>query len=249
MTQLEALSRGARVRGVMGDRLVTVVDAKWFGQQAIELTYKIEETGQVGSRLVFRSDEPTLEVVEEGAHWAFDAPGDRFRLAMEATRIRLAYLFDPLLALSTSEVESLPHQISAVYETMLHRRPLRFLLADDPGSGKTILTQQLCFHTASPKNRILYFNTLSEPTAKTLRYLKQFEFFDAEKLGSSVQFVDLGVIVRSQGLEAASALIMEHVKKTNPAAIIPAVRQASIAWADASRHADAHAASSLRSCA
>ena len=139
MAPLEALTRGARLRGLAGDRIVTVVDVKWFGQQAIEVTYKISETGQVGNRLVYRGDEPTLEVIEEGVHWAFDAPGDRFRLAMEATRIRLAYLYDPLLALSTSQVEPLPHQISAVYETMLPHQPLRFLLADDPGAGKTIM--------------------------------------------------------------------------------------------------------------
>ena len=139
MAQLEALTRGARIAGLAGDQVAAVVDAKWFGQQAVEVTYKIEQTGQVGSRLVFRTDEPILEVIDQGAHWAFDAPGDRFRLAMEARRIRLAYLFDPLLALSTSQVEPLPHQISAVYETMLHRQPLRFLLADDPGAGKTIM--------------------------------------------------------------------------------------------------------------
>jgi superfamily II DNA or RNA helicase len=139
VAQLESLTRGARVRGLVGDQIATVVDVKWFGRQALEVTYKIDETGQVGSRLVFRGDEPTLEMLEEGAHWAFDAPGGRFRLVMEATRIRLAYLFDPLLALSTSQVDPLPHQISAVYETMLHRQPLRFLLADDPGAGKTIM--------------------------------------------------------------------------------------------------------------
>lgn len=87
MAHLEALTRGARVTGLAGDKVATVVDAKWFGQQAVEVTYKVEETGQVGSRLVFRADEPTLEVVDQGAHWAFDAPGDQFRLAMEARRV------------------------------------------------------------------------------------------------------------------------------------------------------------------
>ena len=51
----------------------------------------------------------------------------------------MAYLFDPLLAVHTSLVEPLPHQITAVYEEMLTRQPLRFLLADDPGAGKTIM--------------------------------------------------------------------------------------------------------------
>jgi hypothetical protein len=62
-----------------------------------------------------------------------------FRLVSEAQRIRLAYLFDPVLAVHTSVVDPLPHQITAVYESMLPRQPLRFLLADDPGSGKTIM--------------------------------------------------------------------------------------------------------------
>ena len=58
----------------------------------------------------------------------------------EALRIHLAHLFDPALAVHTSLVEPLPHQITAVYEAMLPRQPLRFLLADDPGAGKTIMT-------------------------------------------------------------------------------------------------------------
>ena len=71
--------------------------------------------------------------------WTFDADGALYRLVSEAQRIRLAHLFDPLLAVHTSLVEPLPHQITAVYESMLPRQPLRFLLADDPGSGKTIM--------------------------------------------------------------------------------------------------------------
>jgi superfamily II DNA or RNA helicase len=60
-------------------------------------------------------------------------------LVSEAHRIRLAHLFDPLVAVHSSLVEPLPHQITAVYESMLPRQPLRFLLADDPGAGKTIM--------------------------------------------------------------------------------------------------------------
>jgi circadian clock protein KaiC len=95
------------------------------------------------------------------------------------------------------------------------------VVAGPPGSGKTILTQQICFHTASAKQRVLYFSTLSEPTAKTLRYLNQLSFFDARKLDAGgIQFIDLGVMLRTQGLEEASKLIMEHVKKVKPAIVI-----------------------------
>ena len=74
-----------------------------------------------------------------GRPWSFDGDGALFRLVSEAQRIRLAHLFDPVLAVHTSVVEPLPHQITAVYEAMLPRQPLRFLLADDPGAGKTIM--------------------------------------------------------------------------------------------------------------
>jgi hypothetical protein len=78
--------------------------------------------------------------VEQGRPWSFDGDGALFRLVSEALRIRLAHLFDPVLAVHTSDVEPLPHQITAVYESMLPRQPLRFLLADDPGAGFEILT-------------------------------------------------------------------------------------------------------------
>jgi len=94
------------------------------------------------------------------------------------------------------------------------------VVAGPPGAGKTILTQQICFHNASPRSRVLYFNTLSEPTAKTLRYLSQFEFFDPERLEADIQFVDLGRILRTKGLEETSALVMEHVKKVKPAIVV-----------------------------
>jgi circadian clock protein KaiC len=94
------------------------------------------------------------------------------------------------------------------------------VLSGPPGSGKTILTQQIAFHNASPKDRVLVFGTLSEPTAKTLRHLKAFSFFDPKKIGSSVHFVDLGIMLRTKGLDAVSALIMEHVKKIKPALVV-----------------------------
>jgi superfamily II DNA or RNA helicase len=77
--------------------------------------------------------------VEAGRPWSFDGDAALFRVVAEAHRIRLAHLFDPVLAVHTSLVDPLPHQITAVYEAMLPRQPLRFLLADDPGAGKTIM--------------------------------------------------------------------------------------------------------------
>ena len=138
MTQLEQLVPGARVRGVVPDRPAAVVQVAWHGSSAVTLTYRTDD-GRVGDQLLYRDDETRLEVVEQGRPWSFDGDGELFRLVSEAQRIRLAHLFDPVLAVHTSIVEPLPHQITAVYEAMLPRQPLRFLLADDPGAGKTIM--------------------------------------------------------------------------------------------------------------
>ena len=136
--KLEDLQTNAAVRGILADGLVTVVNVQWFGSEAVELTYKTA-TGKVANELLYRDDEQRLEMAEVGRPWSFDGDGALFRLVSEAQRIRLAHLFDPVLAVHTSEVEPLPHQITAVYESMLPRQPLRFLLADDPGAGKTIM--------------------------------------------------------------------------------------------------------------
>ncbi len=132
--KLEDLRPQAVVRGVLPDRTVTVVNVQWFGTDALELTYK-DPAGRVANVLLYRDDEPRMELVEEGRPWSFDGDGALFRLVSEAHRIQLAYLFDPLLAVHTSLLEPLPHQITAVYESMLPRQPLGFLLADDAGHG------------------------------------------------------------------------------------------------------------------
>src|SRR5437764_1629734 len=136
--KLEQLLPSAAVRGVVPDALVGVVSVQWYGSTAVELTYKTA-AGKVANELLYRHDEPRIELVEQGRPWSFDGDGALFRLVSEAHRIRLAHLFDPVLAVHTSRVEPLPHQITAVYEAMLPRQPLRFLLADDPGAGKTIM--------------------------------------------------------------------------------------------------------------
>jgi hypothetical protein len=139
MTRLEDLVAGVSVRGLAPEGIVEIVSVDWYGDDAIQAVYR-DGGGSVKNRLLYREDEAALEVVTSGGSWTFDGDGAMLRLVSEAMRIRLAYLFDPYLAIHTSRIEPLPHQITAVYGEMLRRQPLRFLLADDPGAGKTIMT-------------------------------------------------------------------------------------------------------------
>lgn len=135
--KLEDIRAGMHMTGVVPGAPVTVVASTPLGQDAVELTFKSARTG-LDQRLLFRSDEAGL--AESGSTGAeFDADPEHFKIAAEAQRIQMAGLYDPMLAVATSDVEPLPHQIRAVYGELLPRTPLRYLLADDPGAGKTIM--------------------------------------------------------------------------------------------------------------
>lgn len=138
MAQLESITVGTTVTGITKEP-VTVVAAKWYGNAVLEITFK-DGKGQLASQLLYRENENAIEVLDSNLPWSFDADADLLRLTSEAYRINLAHVFDPYLAVHTSAIEPLPHQISAVYQEMLQRLPLRYILADDPGAGKTIMT-------------------------------------------------------------------------------------------------------------
>ena len=142
MLKLEEIKKNAAISGIEPGQVVRVVTTEPVGlddnYSALTIYYKTSD-GKLHERMLFRTDEAKLSLAEAGRPWAFDAPGEEFKLAAEAYRINLAHLFDPMMAVHTSNVEPLPHQITAVYESMLPRQPLRYVLADDPGAGKTIM--------------------------------------------------------------------------------------------------------------
>lgn len=139
MARLEEITVGSTIKGIIGDEPVSVVAAQWYGSNVLEITYK-DTRGVPGTQLLYRDSEPGIKVMSNHLPWSFDANAEQMKLASEAYRISLAHLFDPYLAVHTSSVEPLPHQISAVYQEMLPKLPLRYVLADDPGAGKTIMT-------------------------------------------------------------------------------------------------------------
>ena len=138
MIQLGDIKPGLALIGLEPGMIVTVIAAAPIGPGAAQVIYKLPD-GTIRERLVGSADIHTLAIATSERPWSFDGDGDAFKLAVEAKRIDLAFLFDPMMAVHTSNVEPLPHQITAVYESMLPKQPLRFVLADDPGAGKTIM--------------------------------------------------------------------------------------------------------------
>ncbi|NLO26754.1 MAG: DUF3883 domain-containing protein [Actinobacteria bacterium] len=191
MTRLEDLLPNCAVRGILPDGLITVVSVQWYGSDALELTYKTA-TGKVANEILYRHDETRLEVVEVGRPWSFDGDGALFQLVSEAQRIHLAHLFDPVLAVHTSMVDPLPHQITAVYQAMLPRQPLRFLLADDPGAGKTImaglLMKELIARGDLQRCLVVCPGSLAEQWQDELyrRFQLRFEILTNDKLEAAV---------------------------------------------------------------
>jgi len=138
MLKLEDIKVGAQIQGLVPGELAEVIAIVPAGTDALTLYYKAH-SGSIHEQLIYRSKEAELSLAQTGLAWAFDAPYKEFKLALEAMRIQLGFLFDPMMGIHTSNVMPLPHQISAVYEAMLPKQPLRFVLADDPGAGKTIM--------------------------------------------------------------------------------------------------------------
>ncbi|WP_231972585.1 helicase-related protein [Nocardiopsis alborubida] len=106
---------------------------------ALQVTVR-DDSGHLTDQVLFPDDIAALRPEAPKSRWSFDADPKQFRLAAEALRMRHAGLSDPMLAVETSDIDPLPHQIRAVYGTLLTQPgSLRFLLADDPGAGKTIM--------------------------------------------------------------------------------------------------------------
>lgn len=104
---------------------------------AVQIGGKGLETGQFHDPVLSRAQ--VAELVANPDKPPFDGDAKRFRLGVEAMRLGLAYEYDPYFSLSIARVDPLPHQLEAVYDYFLRLPRIRFLLADDPGAGKTIM--------------------------------------------------------------------------------------------------------------
>jgi len=134
--RIDQIKPNVVVRGPLFPEPVQVIVSIPMGT-SIKLVGKGLVTGQVHEPILDADQVATLEAAPENA--PFDGDPQRFRLGIEALRLGLAYEYDPYFALSIARVDPLPHQLEAVYDHFLRLPRIRFLLADDPGAGKTIM--------------------------------------------------------------------------------------------------------------
>jgi superfamily II DNA or RNA helicase len=127
---------GQIVQGPFWREIVRVLDVQEVGDW-IKLKLEGIESRRIFQINITKNDLNQLKPVT--LLWDGKGNAEKAFLALEAQRIRLAYLFDPFLAVTVSQIDPLPHQIEAVYHYILRNPRIRFLLADDPGAGKTIM--------------------------------------------------------------------------------------------------------------
>ena len=120
--KLPSIQPGMSLVGVEPTQIVSVIAAVKISDAALQIVYRLPD-GSIKERLLADADCESISEAVAAHPWRFDGDGEAFKLAVEAKRIDLAFLFDPMMAVHTSNVDPLPHQITAVYESMLPRQP------------------------------------------------------------------------------------------------------------------------------
>ncbi|NMC20649.1 MAG: DUF3883 domain-containing protein [Thermogutta sp.] len=133
---IEMPKPGSTVKGPIFPEPVQVIVCTPLGS-SVKLVGKGLDTGQLHERVLDAAQIAALQVSPDRP--PFDGDPVRFRLGIEALRLALAYEYDPYFSLSIARVDPLPHQLEAVYDYFIKLPRIRFLLADDPGAGKTIM--------------------------------------------------------------------------------------------------------------
>lgn len=202
MLKLEDIKVGMMVTGIVPGQTARVVSVESSGADAV--TVIVKSAIGVSEQQLYRLDEARLEIAAKNLPWSFEAPADDFKLALEALRIELGSAFDPMMAIHSSNVIPLPHQISAVYEKMLPQQPLRYVLADDPGAGKTImaglLIKELLMRADARRVLIVSPGSLTEQWQGELaeKFTIDFKIFSKEAQEQSVSgnfFADEDLVV------------------------------------------------------
>jgi len=120
------------------------------------------------------------------------------------------------------EIRRLPSGVPGLDEVLGGGLPeySMYVLAGGPGTGKTTLAQQIMFANATDDRTAIYFTVLGEPTLKLLRFQQQFRFFDMDKVGKCINFVNLSDTVRRLGLKRTLDALNGHVAEMNPGIVV-----------------------------
>ena len=137
--QTQKIEVGSIVAGLIPNESVEITKIQKLGSK-YSLSYTGVNSRRAGSKIVTIEQIDSLELLTADGEFNFKGNPEQFVLFAEAERIKSAYQFDPLFAINCSVVDPLPHQVEAVYKFLLPQPKIRFLLADDTGAGKTIMT-------------------------------------------------------------------------------------------------------------
>ena len=130
---------GNIIKNLSASESVVIDKIKKLGSK-YSLSFTGVNSHKQGSKILDASQMDALQVLTSDGEFNFSGNPEKFILFAEAERINSAYQFDPLFAINCSVVDPLPHQVEAVYKFLLPQPRIRFLLADDTGAGKTIMT-------------------------------------------------------------------------------------------------------------
>ena len=133
------IEEGNIIKNLSTSEAVIIDKIKKLGSK-FSLSFTGVNSRKQSSKILNLEQIEKLQVVASNGVFNFSGNPDKFILFAEAERINSAYQFDPLFAINCSVVDPLPHQVEAVYKFLLPQPRIRFLLADDTGAGKTIMT-------------------------------------------------------------------------------------------------------------
>lgn len=151
MLEFKDVQPGVSLEGVEPSLVVTVAAVVPLPPDSIQVIYRLPN-GALRERLIGKADAGQIKVATTTRPWSFNGNGEAYQFSAEAKRIDLAFLFDPMMAVHTSNVDPLPHQITAVYESMLPWQPLRYVLADDPIVGRPLSREATDCSSVGAKN-------------------------------------------------------------------------------------------------
>jgi len=181
---------GNTLKGPFWPEDVRVISVKALGENQIRIEAVGLKTQRFYNPILTNEDLKSIQILEEKG-FQFNGDGESLFLFLESHRIRNAFQFDPLYAVNISQIAPLPHQIEAIYHYIITNPKIRFLLADDPGAGKTImaglLLKELKYRGLVEKTLIVVPGHLKDQWLREMKekFQETFEIVDRAKINAS----------------------------------------------------------------